>query len=105
MVHLCMYFRNSILNRQSITGGFHSANPIFFKIHSTVYINLAIYIINLCIPIDFKLGWYIVVLRDQRIKFHTDIVFLSLRIDFVIAHFADPDELPYDIVHDDMYNA
>ena len=40
-----------------------------------------------------KSGWY--VLRDQRLYLQKSVVFLIMKINFVLANSADPDEMPH----------
>ena len=42
----------------------------------------------------FKSGWSIIyILRGQRLYFPKNVAFLSLKINFVLANYADPDEM------------
>ena len=49
-------------------------------------------------PIKFdtaKSGWSIVHIEGSQVIISKNIIFLSLKIDFVIANSVDPDEMPH----------
>ena len=41
----------------------------------------------------FKSGWSIIYIEGSKVIFPKNVVFLSLKIDFVLANYADPDEM------------
>ena len=41
----------------------------------------------------FKSGWSIIYIEGSKVIFPKKCVFLSLKIDFVLANYADPDEM------------
>ena len=42
-----------------------------------------------------KSGWSIVYIKGSQVTFQNNNVFLSLKISFVLANNADPDEMPH----------
>ena len=46
-----------------------------------------------------KSGWLIMYIEGLQVKSSQNIVFLSLKIDFVLANSADPDEMPHNMWH------
>ena len=44
---------------------------------------------------SIKSGWFIVYIKESQVIISKNIVFLSLKIDSVLANSADPNEMPH----------
>ena len=58
-------------------------------------------LLSLCVPIEFpvkldtvKSGWPIVYIEGSQAIISKNVIFLSLKIDFILGNSADPDEMP-----------
>ena len=67
-----------------------------------IVINFLFISLTLFVPIEFsikfvtvKSGWSILYIEGSQVIIPKNIVFFSLKIDFILANSADPDEMPH----------
>ena len=82
--------------------------PTISPVHTAVSYNAHVQLANearrllsLCIPMEFpvkldtvKSGWPIVYIEGSQAIISKNVIFLSLKIDSILANSADPDEMP-----------